>query len=145
MNIVDLNDGINLKFSTALPFMEFDRSLAANLDFKSESCIKVLCTDLGVEELRAILQLQLAHLHLLIVAVKTNQLLIDKPLRGLAELELIDKKEITTPNSIIDLWSILGGNTDTANLGMIKSERMRMRQYLTKNAADCLYMLLPKK
>jgi hypothetical protein len=72
-------------------------------------------------------------------------LLIDKPLRGLAELELIDKKEITTPNSIIDLWSILGGNTDTANLGMIKSERMRMRQYLTKNAADCLYMLLPRK
>lgn len=61
MNIVDLNDGVNLKFSTALPFMEFDRSLSANLDFKSESCIKALFTDLGVEELRAILHLQIAH------------------------------------------------------------------------------------
>ena len=61
MNLIDINDGINLTFSTAMPFMEFDRSLAANLDFKSESCIKVLFTDLGVEELRAILHLQIAH------------------------------------------------------------------------------------
>ena len=37
--------------------MEFDRTLAANLDFKSESCLKALFTDLGVEEMRAILHL----------------------------------------------------------------------------------------
>jgi hypothetical protein len=57
MNIVDLNDGINLSFSPALPFMEYDKHLSANLDFKSDSCIKVLFTDLGVEEMRAILHL----------------------------------------------------------------------------------------
>jgi len=37
--------------------MEYDRNLAANLDFKSDSCIKVLLCDLGVEEMRAILHL----------------------------------------------------------------------------------------
>lgn len=37
--------------------MEYDKNLSANLDFKSESCIKVLFTDLGVEEMRAILHL----------------------------------------------------------------------------------------
>jgi hypothetical protein len=61
MNIVDLNDGTNLVFSPALPFMEYDKSLSANLDFKSDSCIKVLFTELGVEEMRAILHLQIAH------------------------------------------------------------------------------------
>jgi len=38
-------------------------------------------------------------------------------LKGLQELDLIEKKEITTPNSIVDLMSILGGNADSTNLG----------------------------
>jgi len=53
MNLIDYNDGSKLDFDLA--FREFDMSLKANLDFKSESCIKALMTDLGVEELRAIL------------------------------------------------------------------------------------------
>jgi len=53
--MVDLNDGINMKFDPRMPFMEFNPQLRANLDFKSESCIKALFTDLGVEELRAVL------------------------------------------------------------------------------------------
>lgn len=57
MNIVDLNDGNNIEFSPSLPFMEFDKNLSANLDFASDSCIKALMTDLGVEEMRAILHL----------------------------------------------------------------------------------------
>jgi hypothetical protein len=55
-----------------MPFMEFDKNLCANLDFKSDSCIKALLTDLGVEELRAILHLQIAQQHLLTVGVKMN-------------------------------------------------------------------------
>ena len=57
INIVDLNHGRNKKFD--LPFMEFDIALSANLDLKSESCIKTLMTDLGVEEMRAILHYQI--------------------------------------------------------------------------------------
>jgi hypothetical protein len=123
MNIVDLNDGLNLNFDPSLPFMEFDKNLSANLDFKSDSCIKALLTDLGVEELRAILHLQIAQQHLLTVGVKMNQILIDRPMKGLQELELIEKHEICTPNSIVDLMNILGNNTDSHNISVIKSER----------------------
>jgi hypothetical protein len=51
---VDFNDGS--KLDVDLAFQEFDASLKASLDFRSESCIKALMTDLGVEELRAILR-----------------------------------------------------------------------------------------
>jgi hypothetical protein len=53
MNLIDVNDGTKLDID--LPFREFDATLKASLDFKSESCIKALMTDLGVEELRAVL------------------------------------------------------------------------------------------
>ena len=70
INIVDSNHGKNKQFD--LPFMEFDNTLAINLDFKSESCIKALMTDLGVEELRGILHYQIMHQQLLTIAVMTN-------------------------------------------------------------------------
>jgi hypothetical protein len=68
--MVDLNDGINMKFDDKMPFMEFNPQFRANLDFKSESCIKALFTSLGVEELRAILHCQIMQQHLLTVAVR---------------------------------------------------------------------------
>ncbi len=60
MNLVDYNDGSRLDFD--FPFREFDMSLKANLDFRSESCIKALMIDLGVEDLRAILHYQMMQL-----------------------------------------------------------------------------------
>lgn len=56
INIVDSNHGKNKVFD--LPFMEYDSNLAINLDLKSESCIKALMTNLGVEELRGIVHYQ---------------------------------------------------------------------------------------
>jgi hypothetical protein len=53
MNMIDFNDGSKLEFD--LPFREFDSTLKSSLDFKSDSCIKALMTNLGVEELRAVL------------------------------------------------------------------------------------------
>ena len=44
-----------------LAFTEFDNLLSINLDLKSESCIKALMTDLGLEELRGILKYQIMH------------------------------------------------------------------------------------
>ncbi len=130
-NIVDQNDGMNLNFDNAMPFMEYDRTLAANLDFKSDSCIKALFTDLGTEEIRAITHLQIAHQHLLTVAVRTNQILVDKPLKGVKETELLKEggMGITTPNSIIDLKSILGSNGEgisSGNMGLQEASRMRL-------------------
>lgn len=57
MNLVDLNDGSNLDLDLAA--REFDGTLKAGLDFRSESCVKALMTDLGVEELRAVVHYQL--------------------------------------------------------------------------------------
>ena len=52
MNLVDLNDGSKLNLDIAV--LEFDSTLGACLDFRSESCVKALMTDLGLEELRAV-------------------------------------------------------------------------------------------
>jgi len=70
INIVDSNHGRNKVFD--LPFMEYDNTLAVNLDLRSESCIKALMTDLGVEELRGILHYQIMQQHLLTTAVYLN-------------------------------------------------------------------------
>lgn len=56
MNLIDFNDGSTLDHD--LPFREFDNSLRSILNFCSESCIKALMTELGLEELRAILHYQ---------------------------------------------------------------------------------------
>lgn len=56
-NFVDKNDGSIIEMD--LSFEEFDPSLKAPLDFRSESCIKALMTELGVEEMRAIYRYQL--------------------------------------------------------------------------------------
>jgi hypothetical protein len=57
MNIIDYNDGSVVEFD--LPFREFDNTLRASLDLRSESCIKALMSDLGVEEIRAVLHYQM--------------------------------------------------------------------------------------
>jgi len=50
--------------------------------------------------------------HLLTVAVRQNDLLICKQLKGLKEIELLVDKNITTPNSSIDLLQIISTNND---------------------------------
>jgi hypothetical protein len=99
-NLVDMNDGKSKSFK--LPFMEFDEELRANLDLKSQTCIQALMTDLGVEEMRAILHYQIMQQKLLTVAVMNNQALIDGPQKGIVELQLL-AKTISVPNSTIDL------------------------------------------
>ena len=56
-NFVDYNDGSKLDIDLA--FVEFDNTLKANLDFRSQDCIKALMTNLGIEELRAVTRYQL--------------------------------------------------------------------------------------
>jgi hypothetical protein len=63
VNLVDNNDGMKVNFDLA--FNEFDNTLSRNLDFKSESCIKSIMMDMGVEELRAVLHLQIMQQQLL--------------------------------------------------------------------------------
>lgn len=72
--------------------------------------------------------------------------MIDSPLKGLKELDLIESKDgITTPNSIIDINSILVNNSDASSFTLIKNERTRLNGYLNKSISDQFYMILPKK
>jgi hypothetical protein len=86
--------------------MEFDPWLSANLDLTSDSCVKSLFLDLGVEEMRAVLHYQVMQQHLLIVAVKSNQHLIDAPQQGLTELDLFEMG-VTVPCAVINLDEIV--------------------------------------
>lgn len=126
MNIVDSNHGKNKQFG--LPFMEFDENMAINLDFKSESCIKALMTNLGLEELRGILHYQIMHQQLLTVAVITNQLLLDGPMKGLSEIKLMRDSDIVVPNSFLSLTKVLSSTLDGQNSkDAIKVQDLKIR------------------
>ena len=100
--MIDMNDGSKIDFD--LPFREFDISLRACLDFRSESCIKALFTDLGVEELRAILHYQIMQQQILHIAIMINQPLLDGCLKGIYELDFLTKKRpFSVPNSVINV------------------------------------------
>ena len=142
VNIVDANHGKNKAFG--LPFMEFDPALAINLDLKSSSCIKALMTDLGVEELRAMLHYQIMHQQVLTVAVLTNQLLLDGPMRGLSELELLER-DIVVPNPMTSPSDILVSATDAHSRRIILEEKTRFKSYISDIGNDCLYQVLTKK
>jgi len=77
MNFVDINDGSKMQIDLAIG--EFDPTLKSCLDFRSESCVKALMTDLGLEEMRAVVHYQLMQRMLLAVAVMRNQALMDGP------------------------------------------------------------------
>lgn len=115
MNLVDYNDGSKLQLDLAM--REFDATLGASLDFRSESCIKALMTDLGVEELRAVVHYQLMQKQLLAVAVMRNQALMDGPQQGLVELELLarSKNPIAVPGAMVNLKDVLSRAVDGVN------------------------------
>lgn len=119
MNFVDINDGNKKHIDLAIG--EFDPTLKSCLDFRSESCVKALMTDLGLEEMRAVVHYQLMQRHLLAVAVMRNQALMDGPQQGLAELRLLERgkgaasgsgQPLTVPNSLLDLNEILNPRQD---------------------------------
>jgi hypothetical protein len=114
-----------------LAFREYDATLGACLDFRSESCIKALMTNLGVEELRAVVHYQLLQRQLLTVAVLRNQTCMDGACQGLVELEelLTHKDEvtklshpITVPGAVINLKEVLSAAADGAHAQHAKRE-----------------------
>ena len=84
------------------------------------------------------------------MCVRINQNLIDKPLKGLAELDLITQKNdanvITTPNSVINLKSIMGANADCTNSMKVREEKTRLKTQMTKNTTKEMWQeVLAKK
>lgn len=111
-----------------LAFKEFDYSLRANMDFRSESCVKALMTELGVEELRAVLHYQMMQMQLLQVGVMVNQVIMDGSLKAYSELDfLARKKPFTVAHSLLNLPYIIS-KTGEGNMGdMLTRERSKFK------------------
>ena len=79
-----VDSGPGLKNSVAksgLAIGEFDPSLVACINFADSECFKALVCPLGLEELRCVLRYEQMNLEALIVAVRTNQILLDNGMR----------------------------------------------------------------
>lgn len=78
--------------------MEFDPSMIACLNFSDPEAFKALLCPLGLEELRVVYRYELMNLNLIIVAVRTNQVLLDNLQRQLAEMDLlVDSVAVSNP------------------------------------------------
>ena len=76
---------------SGLAIGEFDPSMVSCINFADSECYKALVCPLGLEELRCILRYEEMNLQALIVATRTNQILLDNGMRQLAEMDLLIK------------------------------------------------------
>ena len=87
---VDSGPGLRNSVAKAgLAIGEFDPSLVSCLNFSDPESYKALICPLGLEELRCVLRYEQMNLQFLIVAVRTNQILLDNGMRQLAEMDLL--------------------------------------------------------
>jgi len=145
MNLVDHNDGSKLELDLAA--LEFDATVTACLDFRSESCVKALMTDLGLEELRAVVHYQLMQKQLLTVGVLRNQALMDGPVQGLVELELLNRRPhaVTVPGAMLRLQDVLSRAVDGTHVEHAKKEESRFSASLSKAVGEHMYSIAARK
>ena len=63
--------------------------MTACINFADPEAFKALLCPLGLEELRVVYRYELMNLNMLIVGVRTNQVLLDNIQRQLAEMDLL--------------------------------------------------------
>ena len=88
-NFVDSGPGHTTAYPTNLAISEFDPTMIACMNFSDPEAFKALLCPLGLEELRLVYRYELMNLNLLIVAVRTNQSLLDNLQRSMSELDLL--------------------------------------------------------
>lgn len=84
------------------------------------------------------------HKQLLIIAVRTNQCMLDTHQRALGELELA-KKGLSLPNSVIRVQTLFCKTGDGFNSEMYVKEKARYGNNLANNAANSMYSITGKK
>jgi hypothetical protein len=139
------DDGCAHMVKIDLAIKEFDPILMSNFNFRSPDSFKLNVLTSGLEEVRAILQYQLLQKHLLIVGCRTNQLLLDSSVRALSELNLIEKKKLAIPGSVVNYSKIMNRNFDTINPNTLKMEFSHYRQNLSSCVQPILYNIIGKK
>ena len=107
VNFVDEGPGSHVPSTLAID--EFDPSLRSHINFADPDSFKMMISPMGLEELRVCLIYQLANLQTLIVATKTNQILMDNCLREIAEIDLFIQGQ-ALPNPTYNYFARLQGS-----------------------------------
>ena len=126
---------------------EFDPSLTTALNFSDPEAFKALICPLGLEELRAVVRYELTNLNLLIVASRTNQILLDNAQRKLCEIDLFEKG-FAVANPVFNLYeklSIKSNLVDNKLNKLAATERAACQYMITSQIAKNYYNCLPKK
>jgi hypothetical protein len=131
-----------------LAVKEFDPTMLAHLNFAHGQSFKVLITELGIEELRAVLHYQLMQNQMLSIAIEKNQTLLDGNMKGIYELEFLSAKddlEFILPNSNTKLNNVLAKNIEGYNLEALNKEKVRFRNNFKKEGAEHFMTVLLDK
>jgi len=87
INFVD--DGPASMIEIELAVNEIDPVMASNMNFRNQDAFKMMITNSGLEEVRMVLHYQMMQKQALIVATRSNQILMDVHLRAEKELTLV--------------------------------------------------------
>ena len=140
-DFVDQGPGLkNLVAKTGLAIGEFDPSMVACIDFGNMECVKALLCPMGLEELRCVLRYEVMNLQALIVAVRTNQILLDTGMRQLAEIDLLIKG-FAVANPVQELQANIG----EATVKKLHEEKRNFTFALQGQAGERAYNILARK
>lgn len=138
-----VDQGPGLKNSTAktgLAIGEFDPTMVACMDFGNMECVKALLCPMGLEELRCVLRYETMNLQALIIAVRTNQILLDNGMRQLAEIDLLIKG-FAVANPVQELQANIG----EATVKKLPEEKRNLTFSLQSQAGDRAFNILARK
>ena len=120
-----IDEGPAHQLEIGLTIKEFDPKILSNLNFRAPDAFKLCITTAGLEEVRAVLRYQLMQKHLLIVATRVNQLMMDNCQKAMAEVELLKNSNISLPNTTIPVLEAFSKNADQLSLQNMKSIRAK--------------------
>ena len=139
------DEGTSHTIDIGLAAREYDPCLLSNFNFRNPDTLKINLTDAGLEEVRGVLMYQLLQKHLLIVATRANQLMIDTSLKAISELNLLQNHNIATPNSIFDISQVFSRNADNLSQSLLKAAKLRFGQNMSNSVANVFYSVVGKK
>ena len=136
------DEGTSHNINIGLAVKEYDPCLLSNFNFRNPDSFKINITDAGLEEIRAVLNYQLLQKHLLIVATRMNQLLIDSSMKALSEIRLLQNHGVATPNSTFDVNAVFSRNADSLSSSMLKAVSLKFGQNMSGSAANVFYNIV---
>lgn len=144
LNFVDEGPASDIRIGLAI--CEFDATLKSSLNFSDPECFKALVLPLGLEELRAIVAYEVMHLQLLIVATRTNQVLLDNSLRKACELRFLDEG-FAVANPVLNVFELLQGQNllETNARRLPKQELGKLNSHIDRAIGDHAYNIQRRK